>query len=157
MLPPPSTHPPKNLLPPTPCNLGHAFPGACRIFWERILLMTQCGSPNGTFPTPSTSASCSLQTSVPLCTLCPPLPTDISTLLCIDLVLPMGLVNFPDMLCASTETVADVDNGYLLGPTLVFEIYPPTAVTYSLDPSPTASASRLHYVDVYIDDFNFAN
>ena len=31
----------------------------------------------------------------------PPLPTDISTLLCIDLVLPMGLVNSPDMFCAA--------------------------------------------------------
>ena len=64
----------------------------------------------------------------------PPLPTDILTLLCIDLVLPMGWVNRPDMLCAASETVADVANGYLLDPTSAFEIYPPTAGTYSLDP-----------------------
>ena len=85
-----------------------------------------------------------------------PLPTDISTLLCIDLVLPMGRVNSPDMLYAASETVSDVADGYLLDPTSSFEIYPPTAVTYSLDPSPPASAARLQYVDVYMEDLNCA-
>ena len=40
----------------------------------------------------------------------PPLPTDTPTLMCIDLVLPMGWVNSPDMFCATSETVADVAN-----------------------------------------------
>ena len=86
----------------------------------------------------------------------PPLPTYISTLLCIDLVIPKGWVNSPYMLCASSETVSDVDNGYLLGPTSTFKIYPPTEGTYSLDPSLTASAARLQYVDFYMDGLNCA-
>ena len=40
-----------------------------------------------------------------------PLPTDTLTLLCIDLVLTMGWVKSPVMLCAASEKVADVDNG----------------------------------------------
>ena len=72
-----------------------------------------------------------------------PLPTYIYTLLCIDLVLPMGRVNPPDMLCAASETVADISNGYLLDPTSAFTMYPTTAGTYSLAPSLTASASRI--------------
>ena len=86
----------------------------------------------------------------------PPLTTEISTLLCIDWVLPMGWVKYPDMLYAARETVADVANGYLLDPTSAFEIYPPTTGTYSLPPSPTASADRLQYVDVYMNDLNCA-
>ena len=84
----------------------------------------------------------------------PQLPTDISTLLCIDLVLPMGWVTSLDMFCAASETVDDVANGYLLNPTSAFTIYLPTSLTYSLDPSPTASSTRLQYVDVYMDDLN---
>ena len=71
MLPPPSTRPPKNLLPPTPCDLGHAFPGFCRRFGRRTLLMDRCGSLNGTFMTPSTGASCSRGTFLPLTMLFP--------------------------------------------------------------------------------------
>ena len=58
------------------------------------------------------------------------------------------------MFFAASETVADVDNGYLLNPTSAFTIYPPTSGTYSLDPSSTASASRIQYMDVYMDDLN---
>ena len=72
MLPPPSTRPPTNLLPPTPFNLGHAFSGFCRSFEMRILLMVRCGSQNGTFPTPSTGNFCAWQTPTPLPTFCPP-------------------------------------------------------------------------------------
>ena len=86
----------------------------------------------------------------------PPLPTYISTLLCIDLVLPMGWVNSPDMFCAASNTVADVANCYLLDPTSAFTVYPPTAGTYYLAPYPTASAARIQYVDVYMDDLNCA-
>ena len=56
----------------------------------------------------------------------PPLSSDTIILLCIDLVLPMGWVNSPDMFCASSETVADMANGYILDPTSAFQIYPPT-------------------------------
>ena len=42
----------------------------------------------------------------------PPLPGDTTILLCIDLVLPMVWVNFPDMFCAASETVSDMANGY---------------------------------------------
>ena len=59
------------------------------------------------------------------------------------------------MFCKSLETVADVDNGYLLEPTSALSIYPPTVVTYSLAPPPTASAVRITYVDVYMDDLNY--
>ena len=52
----------------------------------------------------------------------PPLPTEISTLLCIELVLPIGWVNSPDMFCTASETVSDVANGYLLNPTSAFTI-----------------------------------
>ena len=86
----------------------------------------------------------------------PPLPTDTSTLLCIDLFLPMSWVNSPDMFCAASEIVADVSNGYLIDPTSAFTIYPPTAGTYSLAPSLTASAARIQYLDVYMDDLNCA-
>ena len=60
------------------------------------------------------------------------------------------------MVCASLETVAYFDNGYLLNPTSAFETYPPTAGTYSLAPSPTASATRIQYVDVYMENLNCA-
>ena len=48
-----------------------------------------------------------------------------------------------------------IANGYLLDPISAFEIYPPTAGTYSLALSPTASAARLQYVDLYMDDLHF--
>ena len=60
------------------------------------------------------------------------------------------------MLCAASETVADVSNSYLLDPTSAFTIYPPTAGPYFLAQSSTASASRLQYVDVYMNDLNCA-
>ena len=58
------------------------------------------------------------------------------------------------MIFAALGTVTDVANGYLINPTSDFEIYPPTACTYSLDPYPTASAARLQYVDVYMEDLS---
>ena len=67
----------------------------------------------------------------------------------------MGWVNSLDMFCASLETVVGIANGYLLDPISAFEIYPPTAGTYSLALSPTASAARLQYVDLYMDDLHF--
>ena len=60
------------------------------------------------------------------------------------------------MLCVASETVANVANGYLTDPTSAFKIYPHTAGTYLLAPSPTTSTTRLQYVDVYMDDLNCA-
>ena len=81
-----------------------------------------------------------------------PLPSDMTILLCMDLVLPMGWVNSPDMFCAASETVADMANGYILDPTSDFVIYPPTVNTYSTTPAPTASSSLLQFTEVYMDD-----
>ena len=80
------------------------------------------------------------------------LPIDKTILLCIDLVLPTGWVNFPDMFCATSERVADMANGYILDPTSAFLIYPPTANQYSTAPAPTASSARLQCTEVYMDD-----
>ena len=40
----------------------------------------------------------------------PPIPSGPQLLLCIDLVLPMGWVNSPDLFCATSETVTDLAN-----------------------------------------------
>ena len=40
----------------------------------------------------------------------PPIPSDIEPFLWIDLVLPMGWVNSPDLFCATSETVTDFTN-----------------------------------------------
>ena len=82
----------------------------------------------------------------------PPLPGDTKILLCIDLVLPMGWVNSPDMFCAASETVVDMANGYILDPTSAFLIYPPTATKYSSAPALTTSSARLQCTEVYMDD-----
>ena len=82
----------------------------------------------------------------------PPLPSDTTILLCIDLVLPMGWVNSPDMFCSASETVADMANGYILYLTSPFQIYPPTANKYTTAPAPTASSARLQCTEVYKDD-----
>ena len=82
----------------------------------------------------------------------PKLPCDTTILLYIDLVLPMGWVNSPDMFCVASETVVDMTNGYILEPTSAFLIYPPTATKYSTAPSPTVSSARLQCTEVYMDD-----
>ena len=81
----------------------------------------------------------------------PPLPSDTTIILCINLVLPMGWVNSPDMFCAASETVADIANGYILDTTSAFLIYPPTANTYTMAPDPTTSSARLQCKEVYMD------
>ena len=48
----------------------------------------------------------------------------------------------------------DVANAYLLEPTSDFDIYPTTADTYFLVPSPNTSAARIQYVGVYMDYLN---
>ena len=85
-----------------------------------------------------------------------PLPTDIPTPLCIDFILPMGWDTSPDIFCVASDTVSDVSNGCLLNPNSAFNIYPPIAGTYYLYSSLTDFAARLQYMDVYIDDLNYA-
>ena len=60
------------------------------------------------------------------------------------------------MLCAESETVVKVDNGYLLDPNSAFTIYPPTVGKYSLAPYPTDSTVRIQYGGVYMDYINCA-
>ena len=73
--------------------------------------------------------------------------------MCINLVLPMGWVNSPDLFCATSETTADIANAYCRDPSTPFYQYAPTKGTYSTSPSPSASSSRLQHTDVYMDDF----
>ena len=50
----------------------------------------------------------------------PPAVPDTTILLCINLVLPMGWVNSPDMFCTASDRVTDMANGYILDPTSAF-------------------------------------
>ena len=84
----------------------------------------------------------------------PPLPSDTEQLLCIDLVLPMGWVNSPDLFCATSETVADLANIAFQSDLQITHPYSPTSTLYHCAPSPTAGPDRLQYVDVYMDDLN---
>ena len=84
----------------------------------------------------------------------PALPSDPDVLICIDLVLPMGWVNSPDLFCSTSETVADIANQLLSQPETQTPIYGPTKDLYHTVTSPTASPSRLQYADVYVDDIN---
>ena len=82
----------------------------------------------------------------------PPLPSDTTILLFINLVLPMGWINSPDIFCAASETVAYMANGYILDPTSAFQIYPPAANKYYTEPAPIESSARLQCTEVYMDD-----
>ena len=84
----------------------------------------------------------------------PALPTDTDVLLCIDLVLPMGWVNSPDLFCSTSETVADIANQLINQPDTPTSSYGPTHNLYHTISSPTASPSRLQHADVYVDDIN---
>ena len=86
----------------------------------------------------------------------PPLPGDPHLLLCIDLVLPMGWVNSPDLFCSTSEIVAGLANAYIKDANAYDPTYPPTASLYTTSPSPTSSNKRLQYVNVYMDDLNCA-
>ena len=151
MLPPASTRPPTNLLPPTPFNLVHASAGSYRRSRMRILLMASCGSLNGTFKKPYTCASFFDQRTLAyLHMLCPSFqwkhkPSCALIWFCRwdGLILQICSVRHQN-----------VANGYLFYSTSDFEIYSTTAGTYSLDPSSTASTARIQYIDVYMDDFN---
>ena len=64
----------------------------------------------------------------------------------------MGWVNSPDFFCSASETVADNSNGYSLGPSSAFVIYPPTAREYKTVDAQTSSPGHLQYVDTYMND-----
>ena len=83
-----------------------------------------------------------------------PIPSDLEPLLCIDLVLPMGWVNSPDLFCATSETVTDVANIAFRSDLQTQPPYPPTAGLYQPFPSPSAGSNRFQYADVYMDDIN---
>ena len=82
----------------------------------------------------------------------PPLPSDTSFLLCINLVLPMGWVNSPDFFCAASETVVDITNDKITSSPPDLVAYGPTKALYSTAPHPQASEARLQCADVYMDD-----
>ena len=60
----------------------------------------------------------------------PPLPSDTSHLLCIDLLIPMIWVKSPDLFCSASKTLADNVNAYVLDPTSPFAIFPQTDKAY---------------------------
>ena len=43
----------------------------------------------------------------------PYLPADKTTYVCVDLVIPMGWVNSPPLLCAASEAAVDLSNLYI--------------------------------------------
>ena len=60
----------------------------------------------------------------------------------------------PDLCCATSETATDVANTYISNPATVFNTYRPTNGIYRTQPAKEASAERLQYIDVYMDDLN---
>ena len=78
--------------------------------------------------------------------------SDPNILICIDLVLPMGWVNSPDLFCSTSETVADIANQLFTQLHTLVPSYGPTRDLYHMISSPIASPSRLQHADVYVDD-----
>ena len=66
----------------------------------------------------------------------PPLPSDTTIYLCVDLVLPMGWVSSPPFFGAASETASDLANFYMANNFL--PKYGPTLGTYSTVTSPPA-------------------
>ena len=96
----------------------------------------------------SIGATSGHQTLVSLLTWHPPIPSDTSCLLYIDLVLPTVWVNYPYSFCSASKTVAYNVNAYLLDPTYPFTIYPLTAEAYHTSAAMQASPDQLQYIDV---------
>ena len=84
----------------------------------------------------------------------PVLSSDPDVLICINLVLPMGWVNSPDLFYSTLETVADIANQLLSKPATPTPIYGATKHIYHTVTSQTASPSRLQYADFYVEDIN---
>ena len=82
----------------------------------------------------------------------PPLPSNTSLLICIDLVLPMVWVNSPDFFCSASKTVTNNENVYMLDPTSPFAIYPPTAESHHTYAHHLVSPNRMQYINIYIED-----
>ena len=60
----------------------------------------------------------------------PPLPSDTAIYLCVGLVLPMGWVSSPPFFYATSETVADLANTYMIDHRSPTPEYGPTLRTY---------------------------
>ena len=75
----------------------------------------------------------------------PPLAVDLIFNICIDLVLPMGWMNSPDLFCSTSETVTNNANSYALDPYSAFTFYPPqpghTIIPMPRQPPPAASST----------------
>ena len=82
----------------------------------------------------------------------PPLTVDPSSLLCINMVLPIGWVKSPNFFYDASERVAYNENVYALDPGSTFVAYPPKYGAYKNNNGATASLNRLQYVDAYMDD-----
>ena len=60
----------------------------------------------------------------------PPLPTDETTFLCVELLIPMGWVKFTLLFCGASDTVEDLENLYIADPSSSFTKYGPTFGSY---------------------------
>ena len=55
----------------------------------------------------------------------PYLPADKTTYVCVDLVIPMGWVNFPQFFCMAYEMAADLENLSIVDPSSSLTKYGP--------------------------------
>ena len=83
----------------------------------------------------------------------PPILEDTEIYLCVDLVLPMVLVNSPPLFCTASETAVYLDNTYLENPETPWRYYAPIKEIYVNAPNDTTSANRLRKVQLYMDNF----
>ena len=60
----------------------------------------------------------------------PPLPADETTIISLELLIPMGRVKFPLLFCAASETVEDLEKLYIAYPSSSFTNYGPTSGSY---------------------------
>ena len=82
----------------------------------------------------------------------PPLPEDETTFHCVELLIPMGWLNFPLLLCVASDTVEGMENIYIIDPSSSFTKYVPTSGSYYNFPSCASSPARLQGTDIYMDD-----
>ena len=85
----------------------------------------------------------------------PPLPTDETTFICVELLIPMGWVKFPLLFCAASGMMEDMWNLYIVDPSSSFIKYGPTSVSYYTFPSRMAYPVHLQGTDIYMDDLVF--
>ena len=80
----------------------------------------------------------------------PPIPSNTSRLLYIELVITMGWVNSPDFFFSTSGTSADNANAYVLDLTSPFMIYPQKDEAYHTSAAPQVYHNHLKYIDVYM-------